>query len=82
MSKLCDETSNKADRSHRFGAVFVRSWVILAGRLRSADHPERGDVPGWVMVTLMSALLVAALLAVAAPALTAMFNDAIQQVKR
>ena len=37
----------------------------------STDHPERGDVPGWVMITLMSAVLVAALLALAGPALEA-----------
>ena len=44
------------------------------------DHPERGDVPGWVMITLMSAVLVAALLALAGPALEAMFNQAMDKV--
>ncbi|MHA7153613.1 hypothetical protein [Arthrobacter sp. TMN-50] len=44
------------------------------------DPPERGDVPGWVMITLMSAVLVAALLALAGPALENMFNDAISRV--
>ncbi|MFE4542122.1 hypothetical protein [Arthrobacter sp. NPDC056727] len=46
----------------------------------SVDHPERGDVPGWVMITLMSAVLVAALLALAGPALEAMFNQAMDTV--
>ncbi|OUM39808.1 hypothetical protein [Arthrobacter sedimenti] len=41
---------------------------------------ERGDVPGWVMITLMSAVLVAALLAIAGPALEGLFNQAINQV--
>lgn len=45
-----------------------------------ADHPERGDVPGWVMITLMSAVLVAALLALAGPALETMFNQAMDKV--
>lgn len=45
-----------------------------------SDHPERGDVPGWVMITLMSAVLVAALLALAGPALEAMFNQAMDKV--
>ncbi|MFJ5860507.1 hypothetical protein ACIQCM_03720 [Pseudarthrobacter sp. NPDC092439] len=45
-----------------------------------ADHPERGDVPGWVMITLMSAVLVAALLALAGPALETMFNQAMDRV--
>lgn len=46
----------------------------------SADHPERGDVPGWVMITLMSAVLVAALLALAGPALEGLFNQAMDKV--
>ncbi|WP_043446240.1 hypothetical protein [Arthrobacter sp. L77] len=46
---------------------------------RSGDR-ERGDVPGWVMITLMSAVLVAALLAIAGPALEGLFNQAIDQV--
>lgn len=41
---------------------------------------ERGDVPGWVMITLMSAILVAGLLALAGPALADLFNQAISQV--
>lgn len=44
------------------------------------DHQERGDVPGWVMITLMSAVLVAALLALAGPALETMFNQAMDKV--
>ena len=49
----------------------------MAGRLR---RNERGDVPGWVMITLMSALLVAALLAIAGPRLEELFNQAISRV--
>lgn len=44
------------------------------------DHPDRGDVPGWVMLTLMSAVLVAGLLLIAQPALEGLFNDAISRV--
>lgn len=43
---------------------------------------DRGDVPGWVMITLMSAVLVAGLLALATPALEGLFNQAIDQVSR
>ena len=54
---------------------------MLALRLTNKqDDPERGDVPGWVMITMMSAVLVAAILAIAQPALTKMFNDAIALV--
>lgn len=37
-------------------------------------------ITGWVMITLMSAVLVAALLALAGPALEAMFNQAMDKV--
>ena len=41
---------------------------------------DRGDVPGWVMVTLMTAGLVVTLWAVAGPRLEEIFNDAVDQV--
>ena len=44
------------------------------------DDPERGDVPGWVLVTVMTAALVVALMAVAGPKLTSAFNRAISSV--
>ena len=39
-------------------------WAALAAlaeRVRG-DDPERGDVPGWVMITVMTAALVLAIL--------------------
>lgn len=50
------------------------------GKPAGGDQRERGDVPGWVMITLMSAVLVAALLAIAGPALEGLFNQAMQKV--
>lgn len=47
--------------------------------VRSGNR-ERGDVPGWVMITLMSATLVALILGLAKPALTDLFNSAIARV--
>ncbi len=44
------------------------------------DDPERGDVPGWVLITLMTAGLVAAIWALAGPALEGLFTDAINSV--
>lgn len=49
-------------------------------RARSFLEDERGDVPGWVLVTLMTAGLVVLIWAVAGPALTALFEQAIQRV--
>ena len=45
-----------------------------------AEERERGDVPGWVMITLMSAVLVMGLLALAGPALEGLFQQAISKV--
>ena len=42
------------------------------------DDPERGDVPGWVLVTMMTAGLVVLLWAAAGPALTTLFKQAIE----
>jgi len=49
-------------------------------RVVRADDRERGDVPGWVLITLMTAGLVIALWAVAGPALTRVFEAAISRV--
>lgn len=49
--------------------------------LRPAGDRTRGDVPGWVLITLMSAVLVAGLLAIAGPALERLFNQAMDQVQ-
>lgn len=53
-------------------------WDSLTGRFAGEDA-ERGDVPGWVLVTLMTAGLVVTLWAVAGPALTNVFNTAISR---
>ena len=57
-----------------------RQLADLADRASLALSTERGDVPGWVLVTLMTAGLVVALWAVAGPALTQVFTDAIAKV--
>jgi len=46
----------------------------------ASDDPERGDVPGWVLITLMTAGLVIALWAVAGDALQDVFEQAISRV--
>ena len=54
--------------------------VALVTRLRGAD-PERGDVPGWVMITVMTAGLVVGITAIAGPALQDMVSSALNKVK-
>ena len=49
-------------------------------RLNRAIHDDRGDVPGWVLITLMTAGLVIIIWGLAGPALSAVFQQAIQRV--
>lgn len=46
----------------------------------SRDSSDRGDVPGWVLITLMTAGLVVVMWAMAGPALGEIFNNAIDRV--
>jgi len=41
---------------------------------------ERGDVPGWVLITLMTAGLVIIIWGIAGPALSSVFEQAIERV--
>ncbi|GAA4408416.1 hypothetical protein GCM10023168_25720 [Fodinibacter luteus] len=61
----------------------------LSARLHAAGHhlaargtrrAERGDVPGWVLITLMTAGLVTALWVVAKDQLLTMFQSALSSV--
>ncbi len=49
-------------------------------KTRVMDADDRGDVPGWVLITLMTAGLVAGLWAIAGPALNDLFSSAIESV--
>lgn len=51
--------------------------ISVSERLLEED---RGDVPGWVLITLMTAGLVIVIWAVAGPALSGVFEMAIQRV--
>jgi hypothetical protein len=43
-------------------------------------NEDRGDVPGWVLITLMTAAMVVLLWSLAAPALSQVFNQAMAKV--
>ena len=51
-----------------------------ASRLARTIDDERGDVPGWVLITLMTAGLVVLIWALAGPALADLFEQAISRV--
>ena len=58
--------------------------ITVLAALRALIHDdvrdERGDVPGWVLITLMTAGLVVVIWALAGPALAGLFEQAIERV--
>ena len=49
-------------------------------RIAELIRDDRGDVPGWVLITIMTAGLVILLWAAAGPALSSVFEQAIERV--
>lgn len=58
---------------------FLTIWLTGAWD-RVRREPDRGDVPGWVMVTVMSAILVVAILGVFEPQIKDAIGSAIDSV--
>ncbi len=56
----------------------MRTLKKLTSDLSHSD--DRGDVPGWVLITLMTAGLVIIIWAIAGPALSGVFEQAINRV--
>ncbi|MCD2442589.1 hypothetical protein LQ757_09925 [Agromyces sp. SYSU K20354] len=49
-------------------------------KIQERLRDERGDVPGWVLITLMTAGLVIVIWGLAGPALSGVFDQAISRV--
>ena len=65
---------------HGLSLVLALMSLLASWRSRYDRSSERGDVPGWVMVTVMTAGLVAAIWALAGPELERMLRDALRSV--
>jgi hypothetical protein len=61
-------------------ARMLQLTVRLRAAMLDLADDERGDVPGWVLITLMTAGLVVVIWALAGPALATLFEQAIQRV--
>lgn len=59
----------------------LRAAAVRAATRHVTGPRDRGDVPGWVLITIMTAGLVTALWAIAGPQLGQLFSDAISDVK-
>jgi hypothetical protein len=64
----------------RLTAALTAASASLRRRLVLTVDDERGDVPGWVLITLMTAGLVVVIWALAGPALSQLFEQAISRV--
>ena len=63
----------------RLYAFLLAALAALTARLAD-DDPERGDVPGWVMITVMTAALVLAILIPFREAIVNAVQNALQSV--
>ena len=63
----------------RWYCAILAALAALAARVRGED-PERGDVPGWVMITVMTAALVLAILIPFRQAIVTAVQNALQSV--
>lgn len=72
--------STQLNHLRRHIAQLTSTGHAAATSAPDLTDPERGDVPGWVLVTLMTAGLVTLLWQTAGPLLTSMFTNAMQQV--
>ena len=60
-----------------------RTYQSLGARwtnLRAITRSDQGDVPGWVMVTVMTAILVVAILGVFEPQIKSAISNALDSV--
>ncbi len=58
----------------------TRALARVRSAWGSTWEEDRGDVPGWVLITLMTAGLVVVIWALAGPALAELFQQAIDRV--
>jgi hypothetical protein len=72
------------DNFRRVEPTFLTLWATAEeGKAMNTfeNHPgEKGDVPGWVLITLMTAGLVVVIWSAAGPALSGVFEQAITRV--
>jgi hypothetical protein len=60
-------------------ALLIALQTLVYERL-SGDDRQRGDVPGWVLITLMTAGIVAVIWGFAEPRLKQIVEDALKSV--
>ncbi|HEX7354288.1 MAG TPA: hypothetical protein VF288_05585 [Mycobacteriales bacterium] len=65
----------------RLQSLLLTCWLATGtARQRLTDGRERGDIPGWVMIAIMSAAVVVVLIPLVGPAIAHAFTNAIDNV--
>lgn len=64
----------------RLRIAVLFAFATVKGALIPQGDPERGDVPGWVLITLMTAALVVLIWGVASERLVEVFNRAMDSL--
>jgi hypothetical protein len=65
---------------HLFHLIQIRLREFKKTRMYRALTDDRGDVPGWVLVVLMTTGLVTAIWTIAAPRLTAILKNSLDSM--
>ena len=65
---------------------YLAVWLLVFApeallRRRSGSGRDRGDVPGWVMVTVMSAILVVAILGIFEPQIKSALGGILDSIR-
>lgn len=63
-----------------FSVDLMTAWAMAGWARMRRREPDRGDVPGWVMVTVMTAILVVAIIGVFKGQITAAITNALDSV--
>lgn len=77
VSELIEKTENLGEKVQ---VIAIRSGMEIKDRLSTLIKDERGDVPGWVLVVLMTTGLVTAIWAIAKPNLTSILNNSLNSM--
>lgn len=69
--------ATKSTVKHKLGVSLIKTGLIFRKRIEILARDERGDVPGWVLVVLMTTGLVTAIWAIAKPNLTNILSNSL-----
>jgi hypothetical protein len=72
--------NNLLERAFLTEIVFRQKLISIQQNFLARLKDERGDVPGWVLVVLMTTGLVTALWTIAAPRLTAILKNSLDSM--